>query len=118
MLTAMAIVRNVVGNEVIARAVDEARSNISEGESISGPLKKSGQFPPIVIHMVSIGEKTGDLENMLQLVSNAYEFQVKNKIDTLTGLMAPIITVFMGLSIGAIVLAIMIPMFDMMDGLG
>lgn len=118
MLTAMAIVRNVVGNEVIAKAVDEARSNISEGESISGPLKKSGQFPPIVIHMVSIGEKTGDLENMLQLVSNAYEFQVKNKIDTLTGLMAPIITVFMGLSIGAIVLAIMIPMFDMMDGLG
>ncbi|HPI40945.1 MAG TPA: type II secretion system F family protein [Pseudobdellovibrionaceae bacterium] len=118
MLTAMAIVRNVVGNEVIALAIDEARSNISEGESISGPLKKSEQFPPIVIHMVNIGEKTGDLENMLQQVSNAYEFQVKNKIDTLTGLMAPIITIFMGLSIGAIVLAIMIPMFDMMDSIG
>lgn len=118
MLSALAIVRNVVDNDVIARAIDEARSNISEGETISGPLKKSGQFPPIVIHMVNIGEKTGELENMLQQVSNAYEFQVKNKVDTLTGLMAPAITVIMGLSIGAIVLAIMIPMFDMMNAIG
>jgi general secretion pathway protein F len=73
MLTAMDIVRNVVDNHVLANAIDEARSNISEGESIAGPLKKSEQFPPIVVHMVNIGEKTGDLENMLTLVADAYD---------------------------------------------
>jgi len=113
MLSAMDIVRNVVNNHVLALAIDEARSNISEGESIAGPLKKSGQFPPIVIHMVSIGEKTGDLENMLMQVSDAYDFQVKNKVDGLTGIMGPVVIVIMGLVIAVIVFSVMIPMFEM-----
>ena len=113
MLNAMQIVRNVVDNDIIANAIDDARSNISEGESIAGPLKKSGQFPPIVIHMVSIGEKTGDLENMLIQVSEAFEFQLKSKIETITGLMGPIVLVIMGLVIGIIVFAVMLPMFEM-----
>ena len=113
MLNALDIVRNVVNNRVIASAIDEARLNISEGETIAGPLKKSGQFPPIVIHMVNIGEKTGDLENMLMQVSDAYDFQVKNKLDGLTGLMGPVVTVLMGIAIAAIVFAVMVPMFEM-----
>jgi len=113
MLNALQIVRNVVDNDVIAKAIDDARNNISEGESISGPLKKSGQFPPIVIHMVSIGEKTGDLENMLLQVAEAYDFQVKNKLETLTGLMGPVVLVIMGIAVGTIVMAIMVPMFEM-----
>jgi general secretion pathway protein F len=113
MLNALQIVRNVVDNDVIAVAIDDARNNISEGESISGPLKKSGQFPPIVIHMVSIGEKTGDLENMLLQVADAYDFQVKTKLETLTGLMGPVVLVIMGIAVGTIVMAIMVPMFEM-----
>lgn len=113
MLTALDIVRNVVDNHVLAVAIDEARSNISEGETISGPLKKSGQFPPIVIHMVNIGEKTGDLENMLMQVSDAYDFQVKNKLEALTSLMGPVVIVIMGFAIAMIVFAVMIPMFEM-----
>lgn len=113
MLNALDIVRNVVNNRVIASAIDEARLNISEGETIAGPLKKSGQFPPIVIHMVNIGEKTGDLENMLMQVSDAYDFQVKNKLDGLTSLMGPVVTVIMGMAIAAIVFAVMVPMFEM-----
>jgi len=113
MLTAMQIVRNVVDNDIIADAIDEARGNISEGESIAAPLKRSNQFPPIVIHMVNIGEKTGELENMLIRVSEAFEFQVKNKIETLTGLMGPVVLVIMGLVIGIIVFAVMIPMFEL-----
>jgi general secretion pathway protein F len=113
MLTAMQIVRNVVDNDVIADAIDEARGNISEGESIAAPLKRSNQFPPIVIHMISIGEKTGELENMLIRVSEAFEFQVKNKIETLTGLMGPVVLVIMGIVIGIIVFAVMIPMFEL-----
>ncbi|PWU17235.1 MAG: type II secretion system protein GspF [Bdellovibrio sp.] len=118
MLTAMQIVRNVVDNNVIARAIDDARSNISEGESIAGPLKKSGQFPPIVIHMVSIGEKTGELENMLVQVADAYDFQVKAKVEALTSLMNPIILIVMGFAIAMIVFSVMMPMFEMTNRLG
>jgi general secretion pathway protein F len=113
MIQALDIVRNVVNNSVLASAIDDARSNITEGESISGPLKKSGQFPPIVIHMVNIGEKTGELENMLIQVSDAYDFQVKNKVEGLTSIMGPVVIVVMGIVIAIIVFAIMIPMFEM-----
>ncbi|MBX2989281.1 MAG: type II secretion system inner membrane protein GspF [Bdellovibrionaceae bacterium] len=113
MLYALDIVKNVVNNHVIAQAIIEARSNISEGESISGPLKKSGQFPPIVIHMVNIGEKTGELENMLTQVADAFDFQVKSKLEAMTGLMGPVVTVLMGIIIGVIVMAVMVPMFEM-----
>jgi general secretion pathway protein F len=118
MLNAMQIVRNVVDNDVLAQAIDDARGNISEGESIAGPLKKSGQFPPIVIHMVNIGEKTGDLENMLVQVSDAYDFQVKNKLESFTGLMGPVVLVLMGFAIGVIVFSVMIPMFEMTNMAG
>lgn len=113
MLAAMGIVRNVVGNEIIAAAIDVARGNISEGESIAGPMKKSGQFPPIVIHMINIGEKTGELENMLTQVSEAYDFQVKTAIDGLTSLLEPLMIIIMGCVIGTIVFSIMIPMFEL-----
>lgn len=113
MLNALQIVRNVVDNDILAKAIDEARGNISEGESIAGPLKKSGQFPPIVIHMVNIGEKTGDLENMLTQVSDAYDFQVKNKIDAMTSLIGPVVLIMMGFAIGVIVFSVMVPMFEL-----
>jgi len=118
MLSAMATVRNVVDNEIIAEAIDDARGNISEGESIAAPLKKSGQFPPIVIHMVNIGEKTGDLENMLLQVSDAYDFQVKNKVDGLTSIMGPIVLILMGFAIGIIVFSVMVPMFELTGAVG
>lgn len=113
MLTAMTIVRNVVDNEVIGRAIDIGRDNISEGESIAGPLKKSGQFPPIVIHMINIGEKTGELENMLLQVSDAYDFQVKTAVDGLTSLLEPIMIIVMGCVIGSIVFSIMMPLIQL-----
>ncbi len=118
MLNALDIVRNVVDNHVLALAIDEARSNISEGETIAGPLKKSGHFPPIVVHMVNIGEKTGDLENMLTLVADAYDFQVKAKVDSLTTLLNPIMTLIIGVVIFVIVISIIVPMFDMTSKLG
>ncbi|MES2856353.1 MAG: type II secretion system inner membrane protein GspF [Bdellovibrionota bacterium] len=113
MLQAMDIVRNVVGNEVLAKAIDDARNNISEGESVAGPLKRSGEFPPIVTHMISIGEKTGELEHMLTQVSDSYDFQVKTQIQGLTALLEPLMIIMMGVVIGIIVGSIMIPMFEM-----
>lgn len=115
MLQALEIVKNVVNNAILADAIDDARNNITEGENIATPLRRSGQFPPIVIHMVSIGEKTGDLENMLIQVSDAYDFQVKNKVDGLTNIMGPVVIVIMGIVIAIIVFAIMVPMFEMQN---
>jgi general secretion pathway protein F len=113
MLQAMDIVKNVVGNSVLAAAIEDSRNNISEGESVAGPLKRSQQFPPIVIHMIAIGEKTGDLEHMLTQVSDSYDFQVKTQIGGLTSLLEPVMIIMMGLVIGIIVFSIMIPMFEM-----
>lgn len=113
MLNAMDIVRNVVGNAVLAKAIVDARNNISEGETIAGPLKKSGEFPPIVIHMINIGEKTGELEFMLTQVSESYDFQVKNKVQGLTSVMEPVMIVIMGIVVAIIVFAIMVPIFQM-----
>jgi general secretion pathway protein F len=113
MLNALDIVKRVVGNHVIAEAVDEARAHISEGENIAGPMGRSGQFPPLVVHMIRIGEKTGELENMLTQVSDAYDFQVKTKIEQLTSAMTPLITVIMGITIFIIVLSIVVPMMEM-----
>ncbi len=113
MLNAMDIVRNVVNNNTIAKAVDDARDNISEGENIAGPLKRSGQFPPIVIHMVNIGEKTGELENMLEQVSDSYDFQVKNAVAGLTSILEPLLIIVMGGVIAVIVFSMLIPMFEM-----
>ncbi|MBY0316633.1 MAG: type II secretion system inner membrane protein GspF [Bdellovibrionales bacterium] len=113
MLNAMDIVRNVVDNEVLAKAVEEARDNIREGESIAGPLKKSNQFPPIVIHMVSIGEKTGELEKMLNQVADTYDFQVKNEVQGITAILSPIMLIVMGALIGFIVISVLLPMMDL-----
>ncbi|MEK6627589.1 MAG: type II secretion system F family protein [Bdellovibrionota bacterium] len=118
MLSALDIVRNVVNNHVIAQAIDEAKSNISEGESIAGPLKKSGHFPPLVVHMVNVGEKTGDLENMLTLVADAYDFQVRSKVDSITSLLNPIMTLLIGVVVFVIVISIIVPMFELTSKLG
>jgi general secretion pathway protein F len=115
MLTAMDIVRNVVDNHVIAQAVETARDNISEGESIAAPLKKSGQFPPLVLHMINIGEKTGELEAMLNNVSQTYDMQVKNEVDGLASLLGPAMIILMAGVIGGIVVSIMVPMIDMLN---
>lgn len=113
MLTAMSIVRNVVSNEVLAKAIDLARDNISEGESIAGPLKKSGQFPPLVLHMINIGEKTGELENLLTQVSDSYDFQVKNEVEGITSILGPFMIIVMGIVIGIIVFAVMMPILEL-----
>ena len=115
MISSMNIVRNVVNNDILAKAIDNARDNITEGESIAGPLKKSNQFPPMVIHMINIGEKTGELETMLTQVSHSYDFQVDTEINTLTSILEPAMIVFMGGVIMVIVLTILIPLFDLIN---
>lgn len=112
-LTALGIVKNVVENDVIAEAVANAGRNISEGQSIAEPLRQSGQFPPMVTHMIAVGEKTGDLEPMLAKVADAYDQQVETILGTLTSLLEPIIILFMGGVVLLVALAILLPMLNL-----
>lgn len=111
-LTAMRIARNLVGNVLIAEAVDNARENITEGQSIADPLRKSGEFPPLVIHMIAIGERTGELPDMLDSVSTTYEDQVNGQIDRMTALMEPMMIVVMGFGIAFIIISVFMPLMD------
>ena len=109
LLTALDIVRNIVGNTRLAAVIEEARESIKEGESIAAPLKRSGEFPPLVYHMIAIGEKSGELEEMLGNVANAYDSQVETKVAALTSLLEPIMIVVMGVAVAFIVFSILMP---------
>lgn len=113
LLTAMEIVENVVANRVLAKVLAEARNAIREGDSIAGPLKRSNQFPPMVVHMISIGERSGELENMLKNVSESYENQVDTRVNALTSLLEPLMIVFMGIVVAFLVAAILLPMMKL-----
>jgi general secretion pathway protein F len=111
-LTAMSIARNLVDNVPISNAISKARDNITEGQSIADPLRRSGEFPPVVIHMISIGEKTGELPGMLKNIADTYEEQVTAKIEGMTALIEPAMIIGMGLVVGFIVMAVFVPLLD------
>lgn len=113
LLTAMEIVENVVANRVLAAVLGEARVAIREGDTISGPLKRSAEFPPMVVHMVAIGERSGELENMLKNVSESYENQVDSRVQALTSILEPIMIVGMGILVAFLVAAILLPMMKL-----
>ncbi|OFZ01491.1 MAG: type II secretion system protein GspF [Bdellovibrionales bacterium GWC1_52_8] len=112
-LPAMNIARNLIDCAPIAKAVAEARENITEGQSIAEPLRRSGEFPPMVIHMIAIGEKTGELPDMLKNVSSTYEDQINSKIESLTSLLEPIMIIAMGGVVGFIVISVIMPLLQM-----
>jgi general secretion pathway protein F len=112
LLTAMDIVKNIVGNTRLASVIDAARESIKEGESIATPLKRSGEFPPLVYHMVAIGEKSGQLEEMLKNVADAYDSQVDTRISALTSLLEPVMIVVMGVAVAFIVFSILMPILQ------
>jgi len=113
LLTAMDIVKNIVSNTLLADVIDKARDAIREGESIAAPLKRSGQFPPLVYHMIAIGERSGQLEEMLQNVAKSYEAQVEMRIGALTSLLEPVMIVAMGGGVAFIVFSILMPIMQL-----
>jgi general secretion pathway protein F len=113
LLTAMDIVRNIVTNTLLSSVIDNARDAIREGESIAAPLKRSGQFPPLVYHMIAIGERSGQLEEMLSNVARSYESQVEMRIGALTSLLEPVMIVLMGGGVAFIVFSILMPIMQL-----
>ena len=113
LLRAMEIGSHVLQNTYLQSVITDAISSIREGESIAEPLKRSHAFPPMVTHMIAIGERTGQLEQMLENVARAYEADVETRVTALTGLLEPVIIIFLGASVGFIVLAILMPLMQM-----
>lgn len=118
LLESLAIVRAILGNEVLAKVVDQARDSIREGDSLSAPLKRSGEFPPLMVNMISSGERVGQLETMLNNVANEFESIVNARVAALTSLLEPLMIVVMGGTIGFVVIAIMLPIMQLSDGFG
>jgi len=113
LLRALGIVQGVVGNLVLEGAIEEAAHNIREGESIAGPLQRSGLFPGFVIQMIAVGERSGELTEMLKKVADAYDHQVVTMVGVLTSLLTPALILFMGGIVLMIVMSVILPIFDM-----
>jgi type IV pilus assembly protein PilC len=117
-LTALEIVRDTAGNQVIANAVDEARREVQSGGMISLALQKEQVFPVMAIQMISIGEETGEIDTMLMKVADFYEDEVEQAVKALTSIMEPIMIVVLGGMVGSILVAMYLPMFKVMDAIG
>lgn len=111
-LQALDIVRDTSGNEVVARAMDKVYQSVKDGDSIHEPLAECPVFPPLVVHMVAVGEETGAIDAMLNKVAEAYEREVDDTVNALTSILEPILIVFLGVIVGTIVVALYLPLFS------
>jgi general secretion pathway protein F len=112
LLKAMDIVKGTLLNSRLEKVVGEAAESIREGESIAQPLKRSGEFPPMVIHMIAVGERSGELEAMLENVSSAYETEVDVRLQTLVRLLEPLTILALGAVVGFIAVSILFPLMQ------
>src|SRR4051812_11312802 len=116
-LQALNITRDTAGNAIIADAITKVHDAVKEGESIVAPLEASGVFPPMVISMVDVGEETGQLPEMLLKIAEVYDDEVDNAVDGLTSLLEPIMIVFLALIVGTIVIALFMPLIEVIKGM-
>lgn len=117
-LQALNIVRDTSGNEVIAKAVNEVHDAVKEGENMAPPIEQCGVFPPIVVSMVEVGEETGALPEMLMKIADSYDEEVDNTVAGLTSIIEPLLIVFLALIVGTIVIALFLPLIQIIGKLG
>ncbi len=117
-LQALAIVRETSGNVILANAVTAVHESVKEGETITAPLEASGVFPPMVISMVDVGEQTGALPEMMMKIADNFDDEVDNAVAAMTSLLEPIMIIFLAVIVGSIVIAMFLPLIDLMNGLG
>lgn len=117
-LEGLDIVAKTSGNKVVERAIMNARTSISEGKTIAEPLSKEPVFPPMVVQMIAVGETTGAIDNMLSKIADFYDDEVDSAVATLTAMLEPLMMVFLGITIGTIVIAMYLPIFEMASIVG
>jgi general secretion pathway protein F len=113
LVSALDLARNVAGNTVIGDAVAQARDAITRGASIAAPLRQSGEFPPMVTHMIAVGEASGELEDMLGKVADTYDELVENSLNRLTALMGPVLLLFVAGLVVLIILSTLLPLLNL-----
>lgn len=116
-LQAMETVAGTVGNSIMADAVMDARAKIREGERIGDPLENSRMFPPMVVHMIGVGEESGSLDFMLQKIADFYENEIEATLASLTAAIEPVLIVFLGFIVGFIVIAMFLPLIQVIQTL-
>jgi type IV pilus assembly protein PilC len=114
-LSGLEITARTAGNRIISEAIMTARASIREGETVAAPLKTSGVFPPMVVQMISVGEQTGALDEMLTKIAVFYEAEVDTAVDTMTSVIEPLMIVMMGGMVGGMVVAMYLPMFKLIS---
>ncbi len=114
-LDGLEITARTAGNRVIHDAIMESRTSIAGGETISEPLKKSGVFPPMVVQMINVGEQTGGLDEMLSKIADFYDEEVDAAVEALLSAMEPVMIVFLGGIVGGMIVAMYLPIFDMIN---
>jgi general secretion pathway protein F len=112
-IESLRIVKTVVQNKIIEISIENSIAEVMDGSSLAAPLKKSGVFPPILVHMISVGEKSGSLEEMLMKAAESYESDVETTVAGLTSIIEPLMIVIMGTLVGFVVLSILLPMLEM-----
>jgi type IV pilus assembly protein PilC len=117
-LQALTIVKETSGNVIVGNAVGSVHESVKEGETITAPLEASGVFPPMVISMVDVGEQTGALPEMLLKVADNYDEEVDNAVAAMTSLLEPIMIVFLAVIVGSIVIAMFLPLIELMNRVG
>jgi len=113
LLPALGIVTHLVSNTLLRRALEEARTSVQEGESLATPLKRSGLFPALFTQMIAVGERSGELEGLLTRAAEAYDEEVATALARLTSLLEPLTILVMGGVVLFIVLAILLPIFEL-----
>ena len=113
-IAALEITKNVISNRILSDVVEKAKISVQEGGTLASVLGQHPVFPPLVSHMISTGEKTGELENMLKHVAKAYDAEVERKIEAMVSLIEPLMIVFLGGVVVVIVMAMLVPMFSVM----
>ncbi|MBI5118599.1 type II secretion system inner membrane protein GspF [Candidatus Poribacteria bacterium] len=112
LMDSLEIVKNIVNNRIIARSIDEAQENVRKGEDLAGSLQRGRVFPPVVTHMVALGERSGQLDEMLLRVADTLDDEVDTTLSGLVSLLEPTMIVAMAAVVGFIVLAVLLPIFD------
>ncbi len=112
-LEALDIVAKTSGNKTIEKAIYKVRSSIAEGQTIADPLSETGVFPPMVCQMIAVGESTGAIDSMLEKIADFYEEEVDQAVENLTSLIEPFMLVFLGVTIGGLVVSMYLPIFKM-----
>jgi general secretion pathway protein F len=115
LLQAMTIVRDILGNQSIATAIEPIRNGIKKGEGIAQPMKQSGVFPPLAMHLIEVGEESGKLDSMLIQVGEVYDVEVRNSIKNLIAFFEPALILLMGIVIGTIVVSMLMAIFSIND---